>query len=110
MSSSQTSTPALAKWAAIAVGTYQEVVLYITGDAACRDDVNNPQSAFLSAAFRPDATTPFGATGQSPLHGGRLRVDGTDLTLALHSGLETPAGNSGISCSGSLNWVIAGVN
>ena len=67
----------------IAVGAYREVVVYVSGvtTAACTS------TSLFAPAFRPDANTPFGFTGQtiivstSVVSGGRLRVDGADLML-----------------------------
>jgi len=68
--------------AAIAVGTYREVVVYITADPSC----SNFSSNRVFTQFRPDATSPFGSTGQTmsffERSGGRIRVDGPDMMLS----------------------------
>jgi hypothetical protein len=57
---------------AIPVGAYREVVVYLPYGTLCTMEVG----------FRPDASTPFGTTGQDAGEGGaRIRVDGTDLQL-----------------------------
>ena len=65
----------------IAVAAYRQVVLYVTATPAggC-----SGQSALR---FRPDASTPFGYTGQAyetsggGVSGGLARVDGTDMLV-----------------------------
>ncbi len=56
---------------AVAVGAYREVIVYLSPGTNC----------VVETAFRPDASTPFGITGQFADNGARLRVDGTDLQL-----------------------------
>jgi hypothetical protein len=58
----------------IAIGGYDEVMVYWTADVRC------PLGG--EAWFRPDATSEFGFTGQKVL-GGRIKAEGTDLKLVL---------------------------
>lgn len=82
----------------ISVGAYASVVVYVTTNTCAYDPVN------FWASFRPDAATAFGATGQTlsaeTAAGGRLRVDGSDLQLAMN------AGTAGTPCS--IHYVVAG--
>ena len=80
--------------APIAVGSYREVVVYVTSvtPADC-----TLLSGELMPRFRPDSATPFGESGQYTY--GRLRVDGADLQLTFQ----------GDYCS-SIGYVVAGVH
>jgi hypothetical protein len=73
----------LAATSAIAVGAYRQVVVYNVPTHA----TELPTCSDIYAHFRPDASHPFGYTGQRlsantpTLSGGTLRVDGSDLIL-----------------------------
>jgi hypothetical protein len=88
--------------APIAVGAFRDLVVYATGAGVECKRPNYSEFSTISARFRPDASTPFGRTGQYLASGGRLRVDGADLILTLDS-------LSGATCTGSFDYVVAGV-
>jgi len=69
----------------VAVGAYREVIVYLPFGTNC----------VVEVGFRPDASTPFGITGQFADNGARVRVDGTDMQLRTN-------------CSG-VHYVVAGV-
>jgi len=97
---------------AIAVGTYGEVVVYIT---------QHPDYVVMgcevAAQFRPDPSTEFGSTGQNvvnnvlgmnsngstQVYGARVRVDGQELRLLL----PTAVGPN--PCQAPYHYIVAGV-
>jgi hypothetical protein len=90
----------------IAVGAYTELVLYVRADVAVINCFGSCCPTISAPQFRPDASTPFGSTGQIvgqfPF-GGRVRVDGTDMMLSLPAMDPT-------SCNrANYHYVVAGV-
>jgi hypothetical protein len=90
----------------IAVGNYTELVLYVSADVLVGNCFGSCCPTISAPQFRPDASTPFGSTGQAigqfP-YGGRVRVDGTDMMLSLPALDPTSCNHA------NYHYVVAGV-
>jgi len=96
----------------IAIGGYTDLVLYVTTTRVHRSGCIGTCCPYISQPlFRLDASTPFGATGQSAGiqfagEGAHLRVDGSDMMLTMQ---DPTASNFSGCASINYHYVIAGV-